>query len=252
MDLELLIILLPAFAAGILVLSTHVLLGRQVLKRGIIFIDLAIAQVAALGAIWAKTSHELESVPFVHVWMPALFAIAGATVIAFLAKRFKHELEAMIGCLYVLSAVAAMLILANDPHGAELLKQLMSGQILWVDWSQLILPAVVYLLVLITLWLKPQLMNGSAFYLLFAVVITLSVEMVGVYLVFSSLILPALAINQDASNNALIKAYLVGFVGFVSGLYVSASWDLPSGATIVACLAITSIAYRSYTSLISK
>ena len=252
MDVELLYILLPAFAAGILVLSTHVVLGRQVLKRGIIFIDLAIAQVAALGAIWAKTSHDLELLPYVQVWMPALFAIAGATVIAFLARHFKHELEAMIGCLYVLSAVAAMLILANDPHGAELLKQLMSGQILWVDWQQLILPAVVYALVLIGLWLKPQLMNGSAFYLLFAIVITLSVEMVGVYLVFSSLILPALAINRDTSNHALVKAYVVGFIGFVTGLYVSASWDLPSGATIVVCLAITSIAYRSYTSLISK
>ena len=252
MDVELLYILMPAFAAGILVLSTHVVLGRQVLKRGIIFIDLAIAQVAALGAIWAKTSHDLELLPYVQVWMPALFAIAGATVIAFLARHFKHELEAMIGCLYVLSAVAAMLILANDPHGAELLKQLMSGQILWVDWQQLILPAVVYALVLMSLWLKPQLMNGSAFYLLFAIVITLSVEMVGVYLVFSSLILPALAINRDTSNHALVKAYVVGFIGFVTGLYVSASWDLPSGATIVACLAITSIAYRSYTSLISK
>ncbi len=252
MDLELIMILSPAFAAGMLVLSTHVLLGRQVLKRGIIFIDLAIAQVAALGAILAKTSHQLESVPYIHVWLPALFAIAGAIVIAFLAQRFKQELEAMIGCLYVLCAVAAMLILANDPHGAELLKQLMSGQILWVDWSQLILPAVVYALVLLTLRLKPQLMNGGAFYLLFAVVITLSVEMVGVYLVFSSLILPALAVNRDVADKALFKAYVVGFAGFVSGLSVSASWDLPSGATIVVCLTLTSIAYRSYSSLISK
>lgn len=127
-DLELMSILLPAFAAGVLVLSTHVVLGRQVLKRGIIFIDLAIAQVAALGAIVAHMDHRVEDIPFSHVWMPAVFALAGAGFIAWLSKRMADELEAMIGCFYVLSAVAAMLLLANDPHGAELLKQLMSGR----------------------------------------------------------------------------------------------------------------------------
>ena len=153
-DLDLLSILLPAFAAGILVLSTHVLLGSQVLKRGIIFIDLAIAQVAALGAIIAHTNHDIEHIPYATVWMPALFALMGAGFIAWLSKRMADELEAIIGCFYVLSAVAAMLMLSNDPHGAEMLKQLMSGQILWVNWSQLLLPAIVSLLVLVIIALK--------------------------------------------------------------------------------------------------
>ncbi|ABV89025.1 metal ABC transporter permease [Shewanella pealeana] len=243
-DLDLLSILLPAFVAGILVLSTHVVLGQQVLKRGIIFIDLAIAQVAALGAIVGHLNHDIEALPFSNVWMPALFAIAGAAFIAWLSKRMADELEAIIGCFYVLAAVAAMLLLSNDPHGAEMLKQLMSGQILWVSWGQLILPACIYSAILLALIYRPSLLEGRAFYLLFAVVITLSVELVGVYLVFSSLILPALAVNHFSGRFKLGWAYLVGLVGYVAGLVLSASLDLPSGAAIVATLAVTAILFR--------
>lgn len=244
LDLELISILLPALAAGILVLSTHIILGRQVLKRGIIFIDLAIAQVAALGAIVAHMDHTLEEMPYSHVWMPALFALAGAGFIAWLSKRMAGELEAIIGCFYVLSAVAAMLLLANDPHGAELLKQLMSGQILWVSWSQLWLPTVVYALVLAVVFLRPQIVDGAGFYLLFALVITLSVELVGVYLVFSTLIFPALAVNKYRGKGRLFYAYVIGLVGYILGLVLSASFDLPSGAAIVATLAVSAIAFR--------
>ncbi|MXR69228.1 metal ABC transporter permease [Shewanella sp. JBTF-M18] len=243
-DFDLLSILLPAFAAGILVLSTHVLLGSQVLKRGIIFIDLAIAQVAALGAIIAHTNHELEHLPYATVWMPALFALLGAGFIAWLAKRMADELEAIIGCFYVLSAVAAMLLLSNDPHGAEMLKQLMSGQILWVNWSQLVLPALVSGLVLAIIALRPAILNGAGFYLLFALVITLSVELVGVYLVFSSLILPALAVNKLHGKGKWPLAYLVGLLGYGIGLLLSASFDLPSGAAIVATLAVSTVVFR--------
>lgn len=243
-DLDLLSILLPAFVAGILVLSTHVVLGQQVLKRGIIFIDLAIAQVAALGAIVGHLNHDIEAIPFSNVWMPALFAMAGAGFIAWLSKRMADELEAIIGCFYVLAAVAAMLLLSNDPHGAEMLKQLMSGQILWVSWNQLILPACIYLAVLLALVYRPALLNGRGFYLIFAVVITLSVELVGVYLVFSSLILPALAVNHFSGRFKLAWAYIVGLVGYVAGLLLSASLDLPSGAAIVATLAVTAIVFR--------
>ena len=244
LDFDLLSILLPALGAGMLVLSTHVVLGRQVLKRGIIFIDLAIAQVAALGAIVAHMDHRIEELAYSNVWMPALFALAGAGFIAWLAKRMAGELEAMIGCFYVLSAVAAMLLLSNDPHGAELLKQLMSGQILWVSWQQLAVPAVVYACVLALIYVRPKILDGTGFYLLFALVITLSVELVGVYLVFSTLILPALAMNKYRGNFHLPLAYSVGVVGYVLGLLLSASFDLPSGAAIVATLALSALLFR--------
>lgn len=244
-NVELVSILLPAFVAGLLVLSTHVVLGQQVLKRGIIFIDLAIAQVAALGAIVSHIDHDIEQLPFSHVWMPALFALAGAGVIAWMARRFEGELEAFIGCFYVLSAVGAMLLLANDPHGAELLKQLMSGQILWVSWSQLVLPALVSALILAAIAMKPKLLDGAGFYFIFAIVITLSVELVGVYLVFSTLILPALALNQYVGKAKLALAYIVGIIGYISGLWLSASYDLPSGAAIVATLAVSGLLFRA-------
>lgn len=244
MDYELLTILLPAFAAGVLVLSTHVVLGKQVLKRGIIFIDLAIAQIAALGAMVVHMNHDIAELAYAKIWMPALFALAGAGIIAWLARHMAEELEAMIGCFYVLSAVAAMLLLSNDPHGAELLKQLMSGQILWVSWEQLILPAVVYSVILALLFTKPEILDGAAFYLLFAIVITLSVELVGVYLVFSTLILPALATNRLQGKHILLWAYGVGLVGYLLGLFLSASFDLPSGAAIVATLACSAALFR--------
>jgi zinc/manganese transport system permease protein len=244
MDYELLTILLPAFAAGVLVLSTHVVLGKQVLNRCIIFIDLAIAQLAALGAIVVRMDHDIAELAYANVWMPALFALAGAGIIAWLAKHMAEELEAMIGCFYVLSAVAAMLLLSNDPHGAELLKQLMSGQILWVSWQQLLLPALAYSAILALIFIKPKILNGAAFYLLFAVVITLSVELVGVYLVFSTLILPALATNKLQGKHILLWAYGVGLVGYLLGLFLSASFDLPSGAAIVATLAFSAALFR--------
>ncbi|SEK75615.1 zinc/manganese transport system permease protein [Colwellia chukchiensis] len=244
MDLDLLTILLPAFAAGVLVLSTHVVLGKQVLKRGIIFIDLAIAQIAAMGAIVVHMAPELAEIAFVNIWMPALFALAGAGIIAWLANHVAEELEAMIGCFYVLSAVAAMLLLSNDPHGSELLKQLMSGQILWVSWQQLLFPAIAYSAILALIFYRPRILNGGYFYLLFALVITLSVELVGVYLVFSTLILPALAINKLTSKHSLMYAYGVGLFGYLFGLYLSASFDLPSGAAIVATLALSAALFR--------
>lgn len=252
MDYDLLTILLPAFVAGILVLSTHVVLGKQVLKRGIIFIDLAIAQIAALGAMVVHMDHDIAEMAYAHVWMPALFALAGAGIIAWLARHMAEELEAMIGCFYVLSAVAAMLLLSNDPHGAELLKQLMSGQILWVNWQQLILPAVVYSAILALIFAKPKILDGVLFYLLFALVITLSVELVGVYLVFSTLILPALAINKLQGKYVLLWAYGVGLVGYLLGLFLSASFDLPSGATIVATLALSAATFRLISKVIAK
>ena len=120
----------------------------------------------------------------------------------------------------------------------------MSGQILWVSWSQLMIPALVSVVILALIALKPSILDGASFYFLFALVITLSVELVGVYLVFSTLILPALALNKYVGRNKLVWAYVVGIVGYVTGLLLSANYDLPSGAAIVATLAISALVFR--------
>ena len=138
-------ILGPAFAAGLLVLSTHVPLGREVLARGIIFIDLAVAQVAGLGVIVA---HALDWTS--RGWKVQAAAVGAALSAALLLnwteKRWPGIQEALIGALFVLAASGAVLILAGDPHGGEHLKELLAGQILWVTWQDLIPVIVVYVI----------------------------------------------------------------------------------------------------------
>src|SRR5690349_13146886 len=145
-------ILLPAFAAGLLVTATHVPLGIQVLGRGIVFIDLAIAQVAGLGVIfadWLGMEHQGWGVQAAALTA----ALAGALFLTWTERRWPEVQEAVIGTTFVLGASGALLLLAANPHGAEHLKDLLVGQILWVDWTRLLPVAAVYAVVL-ALWLE--------------------------------------------------------------------------------------------------
>ena len=229
-------ILLPAMAAGLVVLSTHVPLGREVLKRGIIFIDLAIAQIAGLGVIAATQFSEHASVW--HIQLSAVIsALLGAMLFNWIERYWPDIQEALIGVFFVLAATASLLLLANDPHAGENLKELLVGQILWVDWSQLIMPAVLSAIILSIWWVFRKKRPSWLFYLLFALAITASVQLVGVYLVFASLIIPALATFYHASKYSLIMAYSVGIGGYALGLIGSSLFDLPSGPMIVWSLA---------------
>lgn len=238
--IELIDILLPALVAGLLVMSTHIPLGFQVLKRGIIFIDLAIAQIAGLGAVVVATTELGHHLPGASYITAAIFALSGAGIIALFERYAKPQLEALIGCLYVLSATGAFLLLANDPHGGDLLKQVLSGQILWVTFDDLYLHIVLYAILLTLMITKPKLLNGRWFYFIFALAITSSVQMVGVFLVFSTLIIPALATVKMIKYQHRI-AYFIGFIAYLLGLFVSATWDYPSGAAIVWALAFVAI-----------
>lgn len=225
-------IIAPAFLAGVIVLASHVPLGREVVRRGIIFIDLAIAQMAGFGIILASTlgfeaeGWQLQAIAFGS-------AISGAAIISLL-ERFAGEFqEAMIGICFVLAATASLLLLANNPHGGEHLKDLLSGQILWVRWDQLLLPALVSF-ALLAIWLfRRPLLQGRLFYLFFAIAITQSVQLVGVYLVFSSLVLPAIATARLSDKPAMALALVIGTAAYASGLLLSLPTDLPSGALIV-------------------
>lgn len=228
----------PALLAGLLVISTHVPLGRAVLNRGIIFIDLAIAQIAGLGVIAANVfGWETDG------WMIQAAAVSaamlGAVLLHWTESRFDQMQEALIGVVFVLAATLGLLLLANDPHGGEQLRDLLVGQILWVSYAQLWPIAVLYALVL-AVWflLDVSKSHRLMFYLLFAVTVTASVQLVGVYLVFASLIVPALAARFYTDNKRLLVAYIIGALGFVAGLLGSALWDLPSGALIVWSLAV--------------
>jgi len=229
-------ILGPACLAGLIVLSTHVPLGKQVLARGIIFIDLAIAQIAALGVILAH-SFGVDEQGLGVQFAAAAAALAGAGLLSWTDRRWPEYQEPLIGTLFVLAATGALLLLANNPQGGEHLKDLLVGQILWVSFSQLIPAAILSVALLALMWWRRGRLAGLTFYALFALAITASVQLVGVYLVFASLIVPALATAGMKGGQRLLVAYLIGAFGYVAGLVLSAVFDLPSGALIVWTLA---------------
>ena len=234
-------LLLPAFVAGLLVLLSHVPLGRIVLQRGIIFIDLAIAQIAGLGVIIAQTiGWEM------HGFKTQLVALFAAITGAFLLSKAEHFLrdrqEALIGISFVLAATAGLLLLAHNPQGGEHLRELLIGQILWTTWETLIPLGVVTFGFCLLYWRIPNLLQTRYFYWAFAIIITFSVQVVGVYLVFASLVIPAFALYHE-KRKPLQKAFLIGILAYVMGLLLSLHYDLPTGATIVWSLASIAALY---------
>jgi zinc/manganese transport system permease protein len=237
-------ILLPALIAGLLVTATHVPLGIQVLNRGIVFIDIAIAQIAGVGVIAAAFFGYEEQALAVQVSALAA-ALLGALLLTWTEKRWPDIQEAIIGCVFVLAATLEILLLAGNPHAGEHLKDMLVGQILWVGTSQI---AVVAILTAVVLggWFGIGFarLGRIGFYLLFGLSVTASVQMVGIYLVFASLIVPALA-TRNAARFRLAKAYAVGALGYLLGLIASTLFDLPTGAIIVWAMATVALAFAA-------
>lgn len=230
----------PALIAGLIVLSTHVPLGQEVLRRGIIFIDLAIAQVAGLGVIAA---HAMD-------WDPNGFEVQVAAVSAALIaalglnwteKRWPKIQEPLIGILFILAATGGILLLAGNPHGSEHLKELLVGQILWQTWSSLMPIAALYAIILVFLYFRRPNSGALKFYVAFAVAVTASVQIVGIYLVFASLIIPALATTGLRKGNRLVAGYVVGSISYFIGIALSVLLDLPTGAVIVWSMAAVAL-----------
>ena len=236
-------ILWPALVAGLLVTATHVPLGMQVLARGIVFVDLAIAQIAGVGVILADRMGFDAGGASAQVAALAA-ALAGASLLTWTERRWPDVQEAIIGVVFVLAATAGVLLLASNVHGSEHLRDLLVGQILWVQPSQLALAALVYAIVLV-LWFGAHARLGRiGFYLLFACVVTLSVQLVGVYLVFATLIVPPLATRRIVRGR-LARAWVIGVAGYASGIALSAAFDIPTGPLIVWMLATIGVAYAA-------
>lgn len=230
-------ILGPAFLAGLLVLSTHVPLGYEVLARGIIFIDLAIAQVAGLGVIAADSfGWEPHGVQVQAAAVSA--ALLGAALLNWSERRWPEIQEPLIGVSFVLAATGGILLLAGNPHGGEHLRELLVGQLLWVNPARLVPVAVLYVGVLGAWFGLRDRIGRAGFYALFAISVTASVQLVGIYLVFASLVIPALGTRALTGRSRLIAGYVLGAVGYVAGLVLSALLDLPSGGVVVWTLAV--------------
>lgn len=229
-------IVVPAFFAGLLVLLSHVPLGREVLKRGIIFIDLAVAQAAATGALAATQWWQAEGVSL---------ELAAATT-ALLVAVFLHSLERhhpqlqepIIGCTFVVLASVGMMLIATDPHGGEHYTSLLQGEILWTTPKTLglLAAASLFSLACFSFFRRSPLLG---FYLPFAIAITASVQAVGVYLVFASLILPSIALTRLPSVKGWLFGFLVGAIGYALGIGASLYGDFPTGPAIVVGLAFT-------------
>jgi zinc/manganese transport system permease protein len=227
---------------GILVTVTHVPLGQVVLARGIIFMDIAIAQFAGLGVIVADA---LGYEP--HGWA-VQFSAGGAALLGSLAfnwteRRWPEVQEALIGVGFVLASTGGILMLSNNPHGAENLKDLLVGQIIWVLPGAAIGHGVLYAILLIAWFGFRARLGRPGFYAIFALAVMASVQLVGVFLVFATLVLPALATRRLPDGPVrLWISYALGFASYALGLALSAAYDFSTGAIIVWVFAVLSAA----------
>lgn len=261
--MDLLQFLIVPFVAGLILTGIHAYLGVHVVERGVIFVDLSLAQIAALGTTVAYLAgHDLHD-PVTYFWSLG-FTIAGAAIFAL--TRVHHETripqEAIIGIVYAVSAAAAILAMSKAPEGTEHLKDMLVGNILTVSWKTVITTAILYAIVgafhfafrnkFLAISLGQRIPNEKLwdflFYVSFGFVVTSSVAIAGVLLVFSYLIVPAVAAMLFAQSigKRLAIGWTMGAIVSAAGILASFQLDLPTGATIVctfgAALALMAVA----------
>ncbi len=235
----------------------HCYLGLHVLARGVIFVDLSLAQVAALGTTVALLfGHEHGTAEAYFYSLGATFLAASLFALARKQEKYFSQ-EAIIGIVYAFGSAAVVLFVDRMAHGAEHIKELLIGQILWVTWPEVLKTTLIYAAVGIVHYVfRRQLLNASfhsadkvraiwdfLFYALFGVVITSSVNIVGVLQVFAYLIVPSIvsSLFVRSIRARLLFGWGLGIVLSVIGMGASYVWDFPSGAFIVVCFAAVPI-----------
>lgn len=260
-------LMLPALVASLILVGIHGYLGIHIIARGVIFVDLALAQVAALG--WAAAGLGLGNWLAGATGLPpneASYVIGLATTLVaaavFSLTRMDHDRvpqEAIIGIVYVVASAATILLAAQSPMGSENVEQLLTGSLLWVTWPAILKTAVVYGVLGVAHWflrkrfltisLHPEQAAAKGwkvaawdflFYALFGVVVTSSVAVAGVLLVFSFLVIPAVIAFFFASTpgRLLAIAWITGTLATVAGLVASYVSDLPTGPVVVCAFAL--------------
>ena len=225
-------ILLTPIALVIILVMIHSWFGLGILKRGIIFTDLAIAQFAALGsAISLGYFHE----EYFYI-LTLSFALLSALLIAIASQR-KIKLEAFIGLLYVLGASGIMMVLSHSAEGMEHFKSLLASDILFTPADDVIKSAAIYAFIALILWkIYPKLtgfFKELMFFSLLALTVTSSVALAGVLVVFVLLIAPALVSTSLKLNKSLLSSFVFGWFFSISAIIISYYFDLPTGYTIV-------------------
>ncbi len=248
------------FAACLVLAAMHAYLGLHVLLREVIFVDLALAQIAALGSVVAlAVTGQHPGTPTSYVYS-LLFALLGAAIFSLTRTREgRVPQEAIIGITFVIASAAAILVADQAPEGAEQIKDVLAGAILWVSWPKVLNLLLIYIAIGVFHYLfrrrfmliseHPEqayregmnvLLWDFLFYASFAVVITLSVAVAGVLMVFSYLVAPAI-IALAVSSRWGVRIAIASATSVVAsglGLFASYRWDFPSGPAIVCALAL--------------
>jgi zinc/manganese transport system permease protein len=256
-DASMLSFLAPCFAASLILAGIHAYLGVHVVERGVIFVDLSLAQIAALGATIAlllPLSSGDPHAPFVY-WISLAFTFMGAFVFSTIrSKRGRIPQEAIIGICYAVASAASILAMSKATSESEHLKDMLVGNILAVSWSEVIKTAVLYGIIgafhfifrhkFLAISMNHQNAEDTGlnvkfwdflFYASFGFVVTSSVSIAGVLLVFSYLIVPSVAamLYADTIGKRLAIGWTMGTVVSALGVFLSLKLDLPTGATIV-------------------
>lgn len=246
---------LPPLVACLVIVAIHSYLGLHVIAREVIFVDLSLAQMAALGSAVAilAGSQPDSTASFVYALG---FTTVGAALFALTRTEEKGRVpqEAFIGIVYVVASAAAILVADRTPRGGEAIKDILVGSLLWVTWPTIARLAAVYAVLGVFHWLlrrrfltisfqhETAVARGWSirwwdflFYLSFGIVITFSVPIAGVLLVFSFLVVPASIAFQFTRRygGLALVSWLVGAVASGAGLLVSFRYDLPTGPIIV-------------------
>jgi zinc/manganese transport system permease protein len=254
LDSTIFVFLLPAIAATLIMAGIHAYLGLHVVERGVIFVDLSLAQIASLGAAIAVWQGYDPHGPSIY-WMSLAFTLLGALIFAVIkGHEAKIPQEAIIGISYAVASAAVILTMSKSTGEAEHLKAMLVGNILSVQWPEVAKTAVIYSVIGFLHWLfrhrfleisiDPQ---GAAargvpvrlwdflFYGSFGFVVSSSVAIAGVLLVFSFLIVPSVGAMLFARTIGarLAIGWIMGILVSILGMYFSVLFDLPTGATIV-------------------
>ena len=232
----------PAFVLAILLVYIHAVFGIEIIKRGVIFTDLAIGQIAAIGlALSVAFLDGAYKTP-----LTLFFAVVAAIIIAFATKRIKN-VEAFIGLLYALGISSIMMILAKSSEGMELFSKLSAADILFVSKEELLKSAALYIPISLVMFLLYPRLKGMAkellFFVMLALTVTSSVQSAGVLVVFALLIAPAYAAIIQARFSQLLFSWVFGSLGVMASLYISYTFDLPTGYTIIFVTVLTSILF---------
>jgi len=240
--MSLISLLYPAFILAIALVFIHAIFGLEIIKRGVIFTDLAIGQFAAIGVAMSLLFFD-GGYTFLLTFV---FALLGALLISYATHRVKY-IEAFIGMLYAFGASSIIILLSNTTQGTELFNKLQATDILFTTLSDLTEPLILYSFVAVLFFMIYHRLQGLAreilFFTLLALTVTSSVQLAGVLVVFILLIVPALVALLQNKFSKLPFAWVIGSVIIIGAMISSYTFDLPTGYTIVFVGALVGIVW---------